>query len=61
MAIPWWLQPPTGSYLDAVIDKHARLAQAAPPRVLLAGGSNTAFGFDSPLLEGLVDRPVDPT
>jgi hypothetical protein len=58
MAIPWWLQPPTGSYLDAVIDKHARLAQAAPPRVLLAGGSNTAFGFDSPLLEGLVDRPV---
>jgi hypothetical protein len=46
------------SFLAAWNDKHARLASAAPPRVLLVGGSNWAFGVDSPTLERLTGRPV---
>ena len=39
------------TYLEAVVDKHARASDAASPRLLLSGGSSVAFGFDSPTLE----------
>jgi hypothetical protein len=47
----WLLFDPTmrsqGNYLAATIEKHERLATTRPPRLLLLGGSNVAFGFDS--------------
>jgi hypothetical protein len=38
-------------YLGATIDKHNRLAQQPPPRVVFVGGSNLAFGLDSSEIE----------
>lgn len=43
--------PGQGNYLAATIDKHRRLAATRPPRLILLGGSNVAFGFDSDRLE----------
>ena len=34
-------------YIAAGIDKHRLLMQQPSPRLLLIGGSNVAFGFDS--------------
>jgi len=45
-------------YLDAWLDKHARLASVPPPRLLLVGGSSWAFGVLSPRLERELGRPV---
>jgi len=39
------------AFVGAYIDKHLRLGQVAPPRLLLVGGSNVAFATDSALLE----------
>lgn len=51
----WLLFDPTmrsqGNYLAATIEKHRRLAAMRPPRLILLGGSNVAFGFDSDRLE----------
>jgi hypothetical protein len=44
--------------LAATIDKHRRLAEVKPPRILLVGGSGTAFGWHSPVLEQALGRPV---
>src|SRR4051812_20824293 len=35
-------------YMAASIDKHRLLEQQPSPRILLIGGSNVAFGYDSP-------------
>ncbi|MFN0067391.1 MAG: hypothetical protein ACKVYV_07110 [Limisphaerales bacterium] len=43
--------PGQGNYLAATIEKHRRLATTRPPRLILLGGSNVAFGFDSGRLE----------
>ena len=45
-------------YAESSLDKHARLRQLKGPKVVVVGGSNVAFGIDSPLLEQLVGRPV---
>lgn len=50
--------PRQDNYLAGSIDKHRRLRAAGPPRILLAGGSNVAFGFDSALLEERLGRTV---
>ena len=48
----WWVyQPDASGYLASSIDKHALLERAGSPRLILVGGSNVAFGFDSQLLE----------
>ena len=39
------------NYLAATVDKHRRLAQTRPPRVILVGGSNLALGIQSDRLE----------
>jgi len=38
-------------YMAATIDKNNRLDQTGPPRLILVGGSNLAFGIDSQTLE----------
>lgn len=45
-------------YLASVRDKAARLAEVRPPRILLVGGSNAAFGVNSAALERTSGRPV---
>lgn len=45
-------------FLAACIDKHQRAASLSGPRVLLVGGSNVAFGVDSPELERRLGLPV---
>jgi hypothetical protein len=56
----WQARPPLSfdSYYDGFEAKHRRLEQTKSPGVLLVGGSNVAFGFDSPLLTNLMGRPV---
>jgi hypothetical protein len=46
------------NYLAATADKHRRLAQTAPPRLLILGGSNVPFGIQSDRLEQALGRPV---
>lgn len=49
-----------GAYLSAVIDKHQRLDAAPSPRVLIVGGSSSAFGVRSDLIGKALNRtPVN--
>lgn len=45
-------------YLASIIDKHARLKSISSPRIILAGGSNLAFGIDSKMMESQLRMPV---
>lgn len=45
-------------YMAAIIDKHRLLERTSGKRVLLVGGSNLAFGTDSPQLERELGLPV---
>lgn len=47
-----------GNYFAAQKAKMARLAELKEPKVVLVGGSNLAFGFDSPRAERAWGRPV---
>ncbi len=60
MAVLYWLaiQHKDVSYFAAVVDKQHRAETIAGPRLLLAGGSGTAFGFNSQLLEDSLHVPV---
>ncbi|MDR3355649.1 MAG: hypothetical protein LBO04_00465 [Spirochaetaceae bacterium] len=49
---------PPNSYHLAIIDKHKRLENTEAPRIVLAGGSNLAFGIDSELIQDALDIPV---
>lgn len=40
-----------GTYLSATIDKHALLERQISPRLIVVGGSNVAFGFDSEMAQ----------
>lgn len=46
------------TYLQASIDKHHTLSSRNGRKIVLVGGSNTAFGFDSELLEKELGREV---
>ena len=35
------------NYMAAIIDKHKRLDSIKSPKIILAGGSNLAFGINS--------------
>jgi hypothetical protein len=50
--------PEENNYLAATMDKHQRLERMEPPRLILVGGSNVAFGFRSETLEEEVGMPV---
>ena len=45
-------------YMAAIIDKHSRLKETSSPRILLVGGSNIVFGFDSERIEKEFEVPV---
>lgn len=46
------------NYFAAIKDKHAALKSSSNPRVIIAGGSNVAFGFDSGWLSNEINLPV---
>ena len=46
------------NYFGSIVDKHQRLEHTAPPRIILLGGSNVPFGFDSDVMEKTLGRPV---
>jgi hypothetical protein len=43
-------------YLAATADKHARADRVASPRIVFIGGSNLAFGLDSPVVRDRLGR-----
>ncbi|MDR3343272.1 MAG: hypothetical protein LBT14_10910 [Treponema sp.] len=49
---------PYNDYIQAIHDKHQRLINTTAPRIVLAGGSNLAFGIDSAALEKVLHIPV---
>ncbi|HTH49865.1 MAG TPA: hypothetical protein VMB21_20295 [Candidatus Limnocylindria bacterium] len=46
------------NYLAAIVGKHQRLEALPAPRILLVGGSNVAFGFESNRIQAALKRPV---
>ena len=52
------LEANSNSYFAATVDKHNRLEAEPEKRVLFAGGSNLAFGMDSPRVSKALGRPV---
>jgi hypothetical protein len=59
-AIYFERKPIADSYLAATIDKHRLLQGQASPRIILVGGSNVAFGFDSQALQAATrSNPVN--
>ncbi|MDR3337875.1 MAG: hypothetical protein LBT16_11810 [Treponema sp.] len=52
------LPVPHNDYLQAINDKHERLRDIPPPRIVLAGGSNIAFGIDSETIQNTLHIPV---
>lgn len=57
----WWsYQPDKAEYWASSIDKHAWMERDDSPRLILVGGSNVAFGFDSQKLDQRLGiRPVN--
>ena len=49
---------PENSYDFAIIDKHRILAGTKSPKIVLAGGSNLAFGIDSAEIENKLNIPL---
>jgi len=53
-----FLPLPKNSYNLAIIDKHHILANTKSPKIVLAGGSNLAFGIDSAVIQDRFSIPV---
>jgi len=49
---------PENAYDLAIIDKHGILANTESPKIVLAGGSNLAFGIDSAEIQDRFSLPV---
>lgn len=47
----WLIPQPSEHYLATLVEKQNLLQSVSPPRLILMGGSNLAFGTDSELLE----------
>ncbi len=58
VAILKLMPPKEDNYMYALKDKHTRLASLKGPKLIIVGGSNTAFGVDSELLEKELQMPV---
>lgn len=52
------LIPNSSDYMGAFIDKQKTLEIVESPKVVFVGGSNLAFGLDSPLVEKTLGFPV---
>jgi hypothetical protein len=48
----------SNEYMASLRDKFARVKSIEQPKIILVGGSNVAFGFDSELLEKEMAMPV---
>lgn len=48
----------SNNYFAAVIDKDSLIMSVPPPRIILAGASNLAFGVDSKLMQETLGIPV---
>lgn len=48
----------SNEYMASLRDKYARIRAIDEPKIILVGGSNVAFGFDSELLEKEMAMPV---
>ena len=48
----------TDTYDAAILDKYERLMTTKSPKIIMAAGSNFAFGIDSPTIEKEFDMPV---
>ncbi len=53
-----WFVPEGNTYSKVSTIKHARLEQLPSPKIVVVGGSNLAFGLDSPLIEKVTGRGV---
>ena len=51
-------RPDYTNYMAAFIDKQNRLETTMPPRIVLIGGSNVAFGLDSEMISESTNLPV---
>jgi hypothetical protein len=49
---------PDADYMSAMIDKHKRADSITKPKIILAGGSNVAFGSNSEMIEREFSVPV---
>ncbi len=49
---------PENAFLGSIAQKHDRLDTIPSPRIIFVGGSNLAFGLDSPALEQATGLPV---
>lgn len=58
LLLRWHPKAEDNQYVNVLVDKEARLRSTPPPRVLLVGGSNLAFGVDSAALERALGRPT---
>lgn len=54
----WYPTMSANGFYAAIIDKEALLRTTPPPRILLTGGSNVAFGFDSAAIARATGRPT---
>lgn len=45
-------------FMAAIIDKHKIISDIKQPKIILAGGSNIAFGIDSKLIENRIGKRV---
>lgn len=48
----------TNDFMAAIIDKHNRVKNLHQPKLILAGGSNVAFGIDSRKIQQTLSVPV---
>jgi hypothetical protein len=46
------------NFFARIVEKHQRLKATPPPRIILVGGSNVPFGFESDTMEKALGRPV---
>jgi len=48
----------TNDFMEGIIDKHNRIDRISEPKLIFAGGSNIAFGINSPKIEREFNKPV---
>ncbi|HEY1110991.1 MAG TPA: hypothetical protein VGE76_20215 [Opitutaceae bacterium] len=58
LLLRWHPKAEDNQYVKVLADKEARLLATPPPRLLLVGGSNLAFGVDSAAVERALGRPA---
>lgn len=51
-------RPLENDFMAAMIDKHQRAEEIGSPKIVIAGGSNVAFNFDSKRIEEALGLPV---